>query len=149
MSAAKCVARGNSTIVEDNVPTTTTEKYEGGCMAPAGPSVQVAGSVTPFYSKEELNTFVCMHLCMYERKCMLSIFYEQAKNCQLFGVAPLELIPLAKLPDGSVPSSSYYYSSPCNTENENTKKGIYTLSTGESFQLTRIGPQNMKFVPIS
>ncbi|CAL2032055.1 unnamed protein product [Caenorhabditis brenneri] len=128
---------------------TTTELYVG-CFANMVMDLQVSNGAVPFYSKEEVNSAMCDSRLLLERRAMLSTFDRITKMCTLYGVVPVELTPIPdswKQPDGWR-TQLLRSNEPCRGGDENKAKGIYTLTTGESFQVIQTSNQDIKFLPV-
>ncbi|CAL2032054.1 unnamed protein product [Caenorhabditis brenneri] len=128
---------------------TTTEQYIGCSNSDFPLDLQVSNGAVPIYSKEEVDYGMCHSRLMFERRAMLVIYDRLTKMCNVYGVVPVELTPIPvswKLPDGWRTQLSRS-NEPCDN-GENKDKGIFTLTTGESFQVIEKSEQDIKFKPI-
>ncbi|EGT33254.1 hypothetical protein CAEBREN_07431 [Caenorhabditis brenneri] len=128
---------------------TTTELYVG-CSFALPLDLQVSNGAVPIYSKEEDDWGMCHSRLMLGRSVMFAMYDRLTKMCNVYGVVPVELTPIPvswKLPDGWR-TQLWRSIEPCRGGDENKAKGIYTLTTGESFQVIQISNQDIKFKPI-
>ncbi|CAL2032056.1 unnamed protein product [Caenorhabditis brenneri] len=127
----------------------TTTKFYIGCFTQIGMDLEVSNGAVPIYSKEINDTAVCHSKGMYEKRAMISMHNSVTNMCTLYGVVPLVLTPNAEWAKKSQWTTQIWRSSePCSGGGENKAKGIYTLTTGESFQMIRESDNSIKLTPV-